>query len=34
MLDKNDPEWQQLIDEILSGMAEWQTTGVCVLPRD
>jgi NADH pyrophosphatase NudC (nudix superfamily) len=25
MLDKNDPKWQNLIDEILSGMAEWRT---------
>ena len=24
MLDKKDPKWQQLIDEILSGMAEWR----------
>lgn len=25
MLDKNDPKWQKLIDEILSGMGEWRT---------
>ena len=25
MLDKNDPKWQKLIDEVLSGMAEWRT---------
>ena len=24
MIDKNDPQWQKLTDEILSGMAEWR----------
>ena len=24
MIDKNDPEWQGLVDKILSGLAEWR----------
>jgi YgiT-type zinc finger domain-containing protein len=24
MLDKNDPVWQNLMDEIMSGLAEWR----------
>jgi uncharacterized protein with PIN domain len=24
MLEKNDPKWEKLIEEILSGMAEWR----------